>query len=198
MSVTPTEPIRRRRASTPRWTSSLREQIAIRVETHNAAKLIRKDIGLSDVRSIDDMVELVARRRGTPITVLYLALPSKVSAFCISTPEQDFVVVDTNASELTQLHAILHELGHFLLDDADGHTDTLDADEFLPRELAQQLVPNLNPDEVTRYFKRSHYASKTERRVEALATVLLERHLELRRTDFEGLTAILTHRRTGV
>jgi hypothetical protein len=154
--------------------------------------MIRKDFGLSDVKDIQALVELVARQRGKPIQVEYVALPSRVSAFCIATPIRDFIVVDANATELTQLHAIAHELGHFLFD------DTEDLRGPLPRELVQQLVPVLNPDAVTRYFQRSHYDSGNERRVEAFATVMLERHIALRQTSAEGITSTFTHRRTGV
>ncbi|WP_123441565.1 hypothetical protein [Streptomyces sp. PanSC9] len=171
------------------------EQLAIRWETYRTARLIRRDIGLSDVRDIDGLVTLVADRRGKPITVLQSPLPTKVSAFCVSTSTRDYIVVDANANELTRLHATLHELGHFLLDE-DEHADTRDP---LPEELIRQLVPALNPDAVTGFFKRSHYASAEERRVEAFATIMLERHLALRLNSHgNGLTATFTHRRTGV
>ncbi|MFK0143198.1 ImmA/IrrE family metallo-endopeptidase [Streptomyces murinus] len=180
------------------WAVATSEQLAIRWETHKTAQLIRRDIGLSDVRSMDGLIELVSSRRGKPIDVLRIPLPTKVSAFCISTPALDFIVVDSTASELTQLHATLHELGHFLLD-ADGQTEGLEEHEPLPTDLLEQLVPALNPQAVTNYFKRSHYDSKQERRVEAFATVMLERHLALRGdTDVDGLASTFTHRRTGV
>jgi hypothetical protein len=173
------------------------EQIAIRWETHRTARLIRRDIGLSDVHDIEGLIGLVSARRRKPIKVLRLPLPTKVSAFCISTPNVDFIVVDSTASELTQLHATLHELGHFLLDG--DHAEGGKPHEPLPGELLEQLVPSLDPQAVTNYFKRSHYASKQERRVEAFATVMLERYLALRRdTDANGLASTFTHRRAGV
>ncbi|MFF9436465.1 hypothetical protein ACF1BP_22325 [Streptomyces sp. NPDC014735] len=187
-----------RRRNGPTWVSAVSEQLAIRWVTHKTAQLIRRDIGLSDVRSIEGLIEVISNRRGKPIDVLRLALPTKVSAFCISTPDVDFVVVDSTAPELTQLHAILHELGHVFLD-VDGQTEGLDDHEPLPSELLAQLVPALDPTAVTKYFKRSHYDSKPERRVEAFATVMLERHLALRgNTDGDGLASTFTHRRTGV
>ncbi|MFM9452324.1 ImmA/IrrE family metallo-endopeptidase [Streptomyces europaeiscabiei] len=188
----------RRHQGGPRWTATVWEQLAIRRETLAAARLIRRDFGLSDVRGIDSLVELVSSRRGKTIKVLYVALPSRVSAFCVATPNLDFIVVDVHASELTQLHAIAHELGHFLFDDTEEASNDLEADDPLPRELAQQLVPALNPDAVSRYFQRSHYNSKKERRVEAFATVMLERYIALRQTNAEALESTFTHRRTGV
>lgn len=188
---------RNRHVWTLGWWAAASEQVAIRWETHRTARLIRRDIGLSDVHDIDDLIGLVSARRGKPIKVLRLPLPTKVSAFCISTPRVDFVVVDSTASGLTQLHATLHELGHFLLDG--DQVDQAASHEPLPGDLLEQLVPALDPQAVTNYFKRSHYASKQERRVEAFATVMLERHLALRRdTDAGGLASTFTHRRTGV
>lgn len=173
-------------------------QLSIRWETHKTARLIRKDIGLSDVRDIDGLIGLVSDRRGKPIEVLHLPLPTQVSAFCISTPSTDYVATDSTASELTRLHAILHELGHFLLD-ADAHSQEGEEREPLPREILEHLVPALNPQAVTNFFQRSHYDSKQERRVEAFATVMVERHLALQRgTGADGLASTFTHRRTGV
>lgn len=190
----------RRRAAVPRRTGRFREQLAIFRETQAVARLIRKDFGLRSVQDIDSLVELVAQRCGKPISVLYLALPSRVSAFCIATPERLFIVVDVNASELTQLNAIAHELGHFLFDDSHDAEVPVEAGHSspLPRELAIQLAPTLNPDAVTAFFRRSHYASRIERKVEAFATVMLERKIAFRQPDAHGFTTTFTHRRTGV
>ncbi|MEV0173230.1 ImmA/IrrE family metallo-endopeptidase [Streptomyces sp. NPDC050803] len=166
------------------------------------ARTIRKDIGLSGVEDIDGLVEVVASRRGRSIKVMFQPLPSDVSAFCFSTPARDCIVVDETANELTQFHAILHELGHFLLDGgehdcgAQGNAD----DDPVCRELVQQFAPALNPEGVVRIFRRSHYATDGERRVEAFATVMLDRHLALRRgKGQDGLAATFAHRRgTGV
>lgn len=190
----------RRQLDERRWTARVWEQLAILRETHAAARMIRRDFGLTDVQDIDSLVELVAQRRGKPISVLYLALPSRVSAFCIATPERDFIVVDVNASELTQLNAIAHELGHFLFDDSEDAEALLEEghDDPLPKDLALQLAPALNPDAVTAFFKRSHYDSRIERKVEAFATVMLDRKIAFRQPEAHGFTTTFTHRRTGV
>ncbi|MGP4090810.1 ImmA/IrrE family metallo-endopeptidase [Streptomyces sp. KR55] len=165
------------------------------------ARIIRKDIGLSGVEDIQGLVKVVAARRGQSIRVMSQPLPSGVSAFCFSTPARDYIVVDETANELTRFHAILHELGHFLLDDEEQDCGThADADDPVSRELVQQCAPALNPDGVVKIFRRSHYATDRERRVEAFATVMLERHLALRRgKGQDGLAATFAHRRgTGV
>ena len=68
----------------------------------------------------------------------------------------------------------------------------------LPKELALQLAPALDPDSVTAFFQRSHYDSQIERKVEAFATVMLERKIAIRQADANGLTSTFTHRRAGV
>ncbi|MEU5193703.1 ImmA/IrrE family metallo-endopeptidase [Streptomyces scabiei] len=189
---------RRLSAALLTWAAGLAEPFATRHETRAAAKLIRRDFGLSDVQDIGSLVDLVARRRGKPISLQYLTLPPRVSAFYFATPEEYFIVIDARANELTQLASIAHELGHILFDDAGSGTTEDVAGEPLPRELAQQLVPALNPDFVVKYLKRSHYESPNERKVEAFATVMLERHIALRSTAPDDFMSTFTHRRTGV
>jgi hypothetical protein len=189
-----------RQADGPRWTGRFWDQLAILRETQSVARLIRRDFGLMGVQDIDSLVELVAHRRGKPITVLYLVLPSRVSAFCIATPERDFIVIDVNASELTQLNAIAHELGHLLFDDSEDAAAPLETGSGspLPKDLALQLAPALNPEAVTAFFERSHYDSRIERKVEAFATVMLDRKIAFRQPEAHGFTTTFTHRRTGV
>lgn len=179
--------------------AALREQLVVHREMRRMARVIRKDIGLSGVEDIGGLVKLVAARRGQAIEVVSQPLPSGVSAFCFSTPGRDYVVVDGTANELTRVHAIIHELGHFLFDDGKPDGGMQD-DDPVSRELLHQCAPALNPDGVVRFFKRSHYATDRERRVEAFATMMLERHLALRRgKGQDGLAATFAHRRgTGV
>ncbi|MEU9477522.1 ImmA/IrrE family metallo-endopeptidase [Streptomyces sp. NPDC048191] len=190
----------RRRPEWPRWIGTVREELAIRRETHAAARQIRRDLGLSSVQSIDGLVELVAERRGNPITVLYIDMPPTVSAFSLATPDQDYIAVDEYASELTQVNSIAHELGHFLFDEAEDVRVPVGARDGSPlsRELAVRLTPALNPDTVTAFFQRSHYDSPVERKVEAFATVALDRKIALQESDAHGLAFSFTHRRTGV
>ncbi|GAB7101842.1 hypothetical protein JCM4814A_01560 [Streptomyces phaeofaciens JCM 4814] len=190
----------RRRVDGLRWTARVRGQLAILREARAAARLIRKDFGFADVLDIDSLVDLVARRRGKPISVLYLALPLGVSAFCIATPERDFVAVDGKASELTQLSSIAHELGHLLFDDSEDAEVPLETGDGNPlsRDLALQIAPALHPDAVTAFFERSHYDSRIERKVEAWATVMVDRNIALRQPEAHGFTTTFTHRRTGV
>jgi hypothetical protein len=91
-------------------------------------------------------------------------------------------------------------LGHLLFDDsaeAEVPLETGDGSP-LPRDLALQLAPALNPDAVTAFFERSHYDSRIERKVEAFATMMLDRNIAFRQPETHGFTATFTHRRTGV
>ncbi|MFF4205684.1 ImmA/IrrE family metallo-endopeptidase [Streptomyces sp. NPDC001668] len=200
MRMQPAKTLERPRVQVPRWIGTAREQLAIRRETHMVARQIRRDFGLSSVQSIDDLVEVVALRRGKPISVLDIDMPLSVSAFSLATPERDYIAVDQDASELTKVSSVAHELGHFLFDKPEEVEVPLQTGRGSPlsMDLAVQLTPALNPSEVTAFFQRSHYDSPVERKVEAFATVALERKIVLRRPDAHGATSLFTHRGTGV
>jgi hypothetical protein len=127
-------------------------------------------------------------------------MPLSVSAFSLATPDRDYIAVDQDASELTKVNSIAHELGHLLFDTEEDVEAPVGAGSGspLPKALAVQLTPALNPHEVTAFFQRSHYDSPGERKVEAFATVALERKIALRKPDAHGLASLFTHRRTGV
>ncbi|MEU6290359.1 hypothetical protein [Streptomyces sp. NPDC046988] len=179
-----------------RWWRDLLDGLTIYREIRRTARAIRRDVGLSGVYSLDDVIEFVSARRGRPIFVRFEPLP--VTAACRSSADHDVIVVDSNASELLQLLATLHELGHLLYDAPRTECQRSDeAHEPMAQELARQLFPGLKSAEVTSFFRRSRYDSKQERRVEIFATVMIERHLLLRENaDFDSST--LTHRRAGV
>ncbi|MFF8387344.1 hypothetical protein ACF053_27390 [Streptomyces kanasensis] len=148
------------------------------------------------MRTLQDLIDTVAARRGKPITVTEVRLPPEVSAFCARGKERDFIVIDATASQLTRLHAALHELFHLWEEHpAEGHTP-----RPMSEETVRQLLPNLKAGPVLQVLTRSHYDDAHERRAEAFATVMLERHIRLRGSeDSDGfLTSAFTHRRSGV
>ncbi|HJT76113.1 MAG TPA: hypothetical protein VJ739_02835, partial [Gemmataceae bacterium] len=178
-----------------RW-RELRDSLTIYREIRRTARAIRRDVGLSGVHSLDDVIAFVSARRGRPILVTFEPLP--VTAACSSSADHDRIVVDSDSSELLQLLAVLHELGHLLYDAPRSACQRSDeAHEPMAQDLARQLFPGLKSAEVTSFFQRSRYDNKQERRVEIFATVMLDRHLLLKRSaDFDSST--LTHRRAGV
>lgn len=178
-----------------RW-ESLKDQLAIAYTTWTTRRKIRRDLGLSGIQDLQGLVNAVAARTGKPITVRQHPLPLAVSAMCARGEDRDFVLIDSNAAELTQLHAILHELFH-LWDDHPSDED--DAQPPLSQIAVRQLFPGLNPGPVIQVLRRSHYAAKHERRAEAFATVMLG-HITLTMAD-EGtgfVSSALAHRRSGV
>ncbi|MEV6808938.1 hypothetical protein [Streptomyces sp. NPDC051132] len=177
------------------WPSA-REQLAIFAATWSTTRLIRRDIGLSGVRSLQDVVDIVAAKRGKPITLTEASLPPEISGFCARGRDRDYVVVDVNASELTRLHSSLHELFHLW----EEHPGDDSKREPISPDVVQQLLPGLKPRPVLKVLARSHYQADHERRAETFATIMVERHLELRRHQrpTEYVTSALAHRRTGV
>ncbi|MCX5103463.1 hypothetical protein [Streptomyces sp. NBC_00439] len=186
----------RRRLFGSRW-ESLREQLAIASATRSARRQIRRDLGLSGVQDLQGLVDAVAASQNKPITIREVPLPLEVSALCARGTDRDFIVVDSQAAELTRLHAVLHELFHLW---EEHPSDVEDSDLPMTEETVQQLLPGLNPGPVLQVLTRSHYDKAHERRAEAFATVLLQGHLALR-TDQNStgfLTSALAHRRSGV
>ncbi|MEJ8647756.1 hypothetical protein WKI65_06585 [Streptomyces sp. MS1.AVA.3] len=189
------QPARRRAPSSP-W-SSLREQLAVFLATWSVTRLVHRDLGLSGVRDMQGLVDAVAVRRNKPITITEVPLPQQVSGFCARGKDRDFIVVDSTANELTRLHASLHELFHLWEEHpADGGS----SDQPMTEETVRQLLPGLKAGPVLQILNRSHYDSAHERRAEAFATVMLQRHLELRRDQSNNgfLSSALSHRRSGV
>lgn len=169
--------------------------MAINFATRSTTRLIRRGGGLAGVRSVQDLIDAVAARRGKPIVLTEAPLPPEVSGFCARGRDCDYVVIDKTASELTRLHATLHELFHLW----EEHPTNDQAHQSIPEEVVRQLLPNLKAGAVLQLLTRSHYDHAHERRAEAFATVMLGR-IQLRdsgnSTGF--LTSAFAHRRSGV
>ncbi|GGU38169.1 hypothetical protein GCM10010289_68940 [Streptomyces violascens] len=176
--------------------NAFQSQLAIKLSAWKVTRLIRRDLGLSGVQDMQDLVATVAQKRGRPIAISEEPLPAKVSGFCARGRRVDFIVVDSNASELTRLHATLHELYHLWDEEPDSHEAS---QAVTMAEAVRQLLPDLDPEAVRKVLARSHYDSPHERRAEAFATVMVQRHLKLGGTREDGfMTSALTHRRSGV
>ncbi|MGA4947918.1 hypothetical protein [Streptomyces lydicamycinicus] len=189
------QPTRHRPPSSP-WTS-LREQLAVFFATWSVTRLVHRDLGLSGVRDMQGLVDAVAVRRNKPITITEVPLPQQVSGFCARGNDRDFIVVDSTANELTRLHVSLHELFHLW---EEHPAEDGSAGQLMTEETVRQLLPGLKTGPVLKVLNRSHYDSAHERRAEAFATVMLQRHLELRRDQRTNgfLSSALSHRRSGV
>jgi len=94
-------------------------------------------------------------------------IPADVDAPCglwVSTSDADYVFHQTATSLLHQEHIILHELAHMIFD----HTRGGDAGE----ELRRELLPDLDPDVVSRVLARTSYDSLQEQEAETLADLI--------------------------
>ncbi|MGW3390748.1 ImmA/IrrE family metallo-endopeptidase [Streptomyces cinereoruber] len=166
-------------------------------------KVIRRDIGLSEVQSLEDLVALASKRRGKPITISYRAIARRETAYCASSPDHDYIVADSGANELIRAQAVLHELGHLLLDHrsrsdyAQGH----ETEGVMSVDIARALFPGLDPEHVqaTLRMRSCDFTSEEEQEVEILGTLLIERVVKLRATTEQGLVeSTFEHRRGGV
>ena len=128
---------------------AIREQMAIFTATWSTTRLIRRGIGLSGVRSLKDLVDIVAAKRGKPI-ILTEVLPPEVSGFCARGRDRDYIVVDANASELARLHVSLHELFHLW----DEHPADHSPHEPIPPDVVRQMLPGLKPEPVLKVLAR--------------------------------------------
>ncbi|MCA1268688.1 hypothetical protein ACIPQH_24145 [Streptomyces rubiginosohelvolus] len=180
------------RGRVPAW----REQLAVFLAMRRIARVIRQDLGLSGVRTMQELVDAIASSRNKPITVKAAPLPLHVSAFCAHGDDRDFIVVDSNASELTRIHGILHELFHLWEEHPANREPT---DQPMTDDAVRSLLPGLKPGPALQVLSRSHYDNNHERRAEAFATLMLQRHLRLREDRSTwAIQSALAHRRSGV
>ncbi|MDX2297686.1 MULTISPECIES: hypothetical protein [Streptomyces] len=182
------------RRAADRW-GALRRQALLWAATRQARRLINRDLGLMGASDMDSVVRAVEVKQGKRITTVRIPLPPEVSAFCIRGQDRDYVVVDAQAGQLTQAHAILHELFHLWKEhpaEDGGHDMEMDADTI------RLLMPGVRPEAVLRVLTRSHYARKAELGAETFATTMLQRlHLSETPRD-ERVSSTFIHRSAGV
>ncbi|MFF9428381.1 hypothetical protein [Streptomyces sp. NPDC014746] len=177
-----------------RW-KALREQAHLWTATRQARHLINRDLGLMGASDMRDVVRAIEERRGKRIITVRVPLPPEVSAFCIRGQDLDYVVVDSQAGELTQAHATLHELFH-LWEEHPSEDGTHDLK--MEEETIRLLLPGIKPEAVLRILTRSHYARKAELTAETFATTMLQRlQLSSARAD-ESVSSTFAHRSAGV
>src|SRR6266545_4710766 len=114
-----------------------------------------------------EMCERVARRRGRPIGLHAMPMPSGAPGIWVSAGERDYIRYARHTSPLNQEHIILHELGHLLC----GHTSVV----VISSEIARMLLPDIDPEAVNRVLQRTEYSTHDEREAEMIASLLLGR-----------------------
>lgn len=75
--------------------------------------------------TLDSFIAHVALRRQRPIQLLGIA-GFKHSGLCMSTRSEDYIFFDTGRHPTVQLHAILHEVAHLVLNHLVGALDRSD------------------------------------------------------------------------
>ncbi|MCQ6553193.1 ParH-like protein [Streptomyces sp. C10-9-1] len=114
----------------------------------------------------------LAERRGRPITVLPVDLPSTgPCGVLVTTDSADYILHTRQTTALHREHILLHEAAHLLL----GHDRVAGGDPAVPRALVGHLSPHL----VRRVLGRTAFPEPAEREAELLASLL--RHRALRK-----------------
>ena len=129
---------------------------------------------LVQATSLAEVLQGVARHRGRPVELEPLpadADAGHVFGVCLPYPDRDVILFRTGAGPAHELHSILHECGHLVLDHvADAGADQTPAD---PDRLAAML-PDLDPALVAAALARSSYEDVHEQEAETFAMVMRE------------------------
>jgi hypothetical protein len=113
-------------------------------------------------------IAALAERRGRPIGVLPVSVPS--SAPCgllVTTDRADYILYTADTTGFHRQHILLHEAAHLLC----GHDLVAPADSAA----ARLLLPGLSPALVRRVLGRTAYSQPQEQEAELLASLILHR-----------------------
>ncbi|MEV5279679.1 hypothetical protein ACFYMW_25435 [Streptomyces sp. NPDC006692] len=117
-----------------------------------------------DANAMCDALERIRQRE---ISLVPMAMPARPGTPCglwIATDDIDYILYQKNTSKAHRAHIVRHEGGHMLL----GHTSTPAHQD----EVAQLLMPNLDPALVRTVLGRTIYTSEEERAAEMVASLL--------------------------
>lgn len=129
---------------------------------------------LQKATSLAEVLQGVARYRGRPVELEPLpadADAGHVFGVCLPYPDRDVILFRTGAGPDHELHSILHECGHLLLD----HVATADTPQTpTDPERLSALLPDLDPALVAAALARSSYEDTHEQEAETFAMVMRE------------------------
>jgi len=117
--------------------------------------------------NVNDLCDRLEHDRGRTISLVPMSLPVRQGSPCgmwVATAEVDYILFEKGTSRTHQEHIVAHEIGHLLLghDSSPAHQD----------EVAQLLMPTLDPALVRTVLGRTVYTSDEERAAELVASLL--------------------------
>ncbi|WP_370132528.1 hypothetical protein [Streptacidiphilus sp. EB103A] len=138
-------------------------------ELHRHCTQVVDEIVLPVPFDVNALVDLFEEERDRPISLMPMPGGFRAGSPCglwVATDDCDYILYG-GTRKAHQVHIILHELAHMRL----GHKSS-PADQD---ELAQLLMPTLNPALVRSVLGRTAYTTQEERAAELVATMLTVR-----------------------
>ena len=116
---------------------------------------------------VNDLCDRLEQERGRTISLVPMSLPVRQGSPCgvwVATAEVDYILFEKATSRTHQEHIVAHEIGHLLLghDSSPAHQD----------EVAELLMPSLDPALVRSVLGRTVYTTDEERAAELVASLL--------------------------
>jgi hypothetical protein len=119
---------------------------------------------------VDDFCGQLGEQRGRPIHRMPMDLPTNSPCgLLVSTQDSDFVVYEQRTTPPHQVHIVLHELAHLLLQH--------EAQPVVSEDASRLLLPDLDPALVRHLLGRSTYSVLEEREAELVASLIHEQVL---------------------
>ncbi|RZQ59599.1 ImmA/IrrE family metallo-endopeptidase [Amycolatopsis suaedae] len=118
--------------------------------------------------TVTELCAHIGKQRGRAIQLVSTKMEaSNPCGIWVAAADTDFVFYDAETSKPHQEHIIVHELGHMIC----GHRGNGELDD----DTARLFFPDLDPDLVRSYLKRTSYANDQELEAELMASAILEK-----------------------
>ncbi|OEJ21022.1 hypothetical protein [Streptomyces subrutilus] len=126
-----------------------------------------KELEIPERSDVNALCDLLEQRRGRPITLLEVPMPTGAGKPCglwVATDDEDYICYQQYTTQAHQEHIIRHELGHMVCEHV--------AAPVMPDEVAQLLMPTLAPVLVRSVLGRTQYSNAEERAAELVASLM--------------------------
>jgi len=121
--------------------------------------------------SLPDFCQAIATQRGRPILLRAVRTSVGLCGLWLPLPECDVIFFEEQTSPLHQVHIVLHELSHLLLDHQPKSVDD--------PEVLRLLFPDFSVDTIQFVLERTTYAAQEEQEAELLASLILARTVSI-------------------